>query len=167
MMDGVAVGANDVVESVLRTSYVGACEGFSVTAQAIIQNLARVKLRESDDSGFAAMGLNVQFAGTMATLTSGSLRSLIARGDALKMRIFVESRPYIGMARAANVAADETAGSDGRPRGTVARRRIVARALPVGRAGHKKCKMRLARRPKAGVSASLKYRAATSPAGFI
>lgn len=110
-MDGVAVGADDVVERMLGSAYVGARQGLGVATQAIVEDFTRLQLRESDDRGFAAVRVDVRLAGTMATLTSGALRWFLPGSDAFEVRVFVEAGPHIGVTRPAYVAADESGAS--------------------------------------------------------
>ena len=51
----------------------------------------------------------------LAAFAAGALRRLLARSDALVVRVLVEVHPDIGMARLTDVAADE-AGWRGRSR---------------------------------------------------
>jgi hypothetical protein len=114
LVDGVAIGAYHVVQRVGGAANVGAAQGFSVTAQAVIENLFGLQLGKGDYASFSPMRFDVRLAGTVAALASGVVRRFFAGCDTLVMRVLVKVRPNVGMARAAHIAPDVTGGSGGR-----------------------------------------------------
>ena len=107
-MDGVAAGADHVVQSVLGPADVGAADGLGVAAQAGVENFRRRQFREGDDGGFAALRLDVSLAGSMAAFASGPIGGFFSGGDAFEVRVFVEIGPDVGVTGAAYLASDES-----------------------------------------------------------
>ena len=84
-----------------------------MATKAGVEDLFGAQLREGDDGGFTAASRDVVLAGSVAALAPGVLRFFLARGDALIMRVFEKRGVDVGMAGAADVAAD-VIGSPGR-----------------------------------------------------
>ena len=109
-MDGMAVGADYLVLRMGGPADIGSAKRLIVASQAVIHDLPGFELRESDDGCFPAARLDVSLAGTVATLAARPFGRLVARGDALIVRILVEIQPYIGVAGSTDVTSDEVAG---------------------------------------------------------
>jgi hypothetical protein len=107
-VNGVAIGADYVVQSVGGAADVGAAQGFGVAAQAVVENLLGLQFRKSNNRGLAAPGFDVGLTGAVAALASGTVWRFFSGGDALVMGVLVEVGPNVGVASAAYVATDET-----------------------------------------------------------
>ena len=108
-VDGVATRAHHIVLGVRGAPDVGAGQRLRVAAQAVIQDLFRFELGESNDGGLSAVGCDVSLPRSMAAFASGMFRRFLASGDALEMRVLKEFRGDVGMAGFAGLAADEAA----------------------------------------------------------
>lgn len=111
-MNGMATGTGHAVQRVTGASNVGARDALAMAGQAVVQNLVRSELRESDDGGLGRR-FDVRPTGTMAAFATSPLRRLLRQRDALEVRVLVEARPDIGMTGFADIAADVV----GAPRG--------------------------------------------------
>jgi hypothetical protein len=101
-----AIGTHYVVHRVGGTPDVRPRKGLVVATQAIIEDLLRLQLGESDDRFLVTTPLNMCFSGAVTALAAGSVGWLLTGSDALKMWILVELKPDIRMTRFAHVAAD-------------------------------------------------------------
>ena len=102
-----AVGTDDVALGVLAASDIGARNGLAVAAEACIQNFFGSKPRKRDGNrGLAASRFYVILAGAMAALAAGVFGLLFARSNAFIVGISEKWREYVGMAGAADIAAD-------------------------------------------------------------
>src|SRR5450755_3503228 len=108
-VDGVTICAHHIVFGVGGAPDVGAGKGLGVTAQAVVQDLFRLQLGKSDYGRLSAVGRYVRFPRTMATFTSGVVGRLLPRCHALEVRVLIEFRRDVGMARLTSLAAHETA----------------------------------------------------------
>jgi len=106
-VDGVAVGADHVVQGVSGTADIGAAQSFGVATETIVQNLLGLQLRKGHDGSFAAARLDMGLSRAMTALASGAFRRFLAGGNAFVMRILEKSSPNIGVAGAAYVTANE------------------------------------------------------------
>jgi len=109
-VDGVAIGADDIVLRVGRAADIRAGNCLSVAAQAVVQDLFGLELRKSDNGRLSAVSLHVSLAGAVAALAPGMVRRLLAGGDAFEVRVLIKFRPDVGMAGFARLAAYESAG---------------------------------------------------------
>src|SRR5436190_12733599 len=102
-----AVGTDDVTLGVLAAADIGAGNGLAVAAQAGIQDFFGSKPRKRDGNrGLAASGVYVVLAGAMAALAPGVFGLLFARRNAFIVGIAEKQCGYVGMAGAADIAAD-------------------------------------------------------------
>ena len=106
-VDGVAIGADHVVEGMGGAADVGTAQGFGVAAEAIVQNLLGLELGKSHDGSFAAVRLDVGLTRAVTCLASGTFGRFLTGGDALIVRILVKISPNVRVAGAAHVAPDE------------------------------------------------------------
>ena len=106
-MDGMALGADYRIHCVRRAADICFGEILGVTAQAGIQDLLRLQKREGANGCFAAMRIYVSFPWAVASFASCVLRRFLTGGDTSEMRVLVERKPNVGMARAAYRAPDE------------------------------------------------------------
>ena len=102
-----AVGAHDIALGVLAAADIGAGNGLAVAAEACIQDFFGSQSRKRNGNrGLAASGFYVILAGAMAALAAGVFGLLFARSNALIVWISKKRREYVGMAGAADIAAD-------------------------------------------------------------
>jgi hypothetical protein len=101
-----ATGAYHSVERVFGSPDIGAGEVFAVAGQAGIQHLSRLHDGKCANGVLAAAGLHVRLAWSVAALATGPFSRFRAAGQALKMRIFEEILPNVGVTSFTNVAAD-------------------------------------------------------------
>ena len=104
-MDGMAARANDFVERVGGLTDIGAAQSFGVTSKTVVEDVLGWNLRESDDGGFAAAGLDMGFAGSVTAFASGPFNRFLTGCDALVVRILVEPGENVRMTSPANGAA--------------------------------------------------------------
>ncbi len=97
-MYGVAVGTNDIGESVLRAAYLGASHIFGMAGQAIVENCFLRHDRESLDGGLSSARLDVPFAGAVAAFAAARLHRRLLRHQGFVVRIAVKGSPDVGMA---------------------------------------------------------------------
>src|SRR5258708_12367192 len=98
-------GANDFVERVGRAAYICAAQSFGVTSKTVVEDVLGWDLRESDDGGFAAAGVDVGFAGSVAAFASGPFDRFLTGCDALVVRVLVEPAENVPMTSPANSPA--------------------------------------------------------------
>ena len=77
-VDGVTTGAHHIVLGVGGAPDVGAGKRLGVAAQAIVQDLFRLKLGKGDNRGFSAVGRDVSCPGTVAAFASRMFGRLFA-----------------------------------------------------------------------------------------
>ena len=117
MVDRVATGARNVVLRMFRSLDVGLRQVLRMTAQAGIQRLLRLHQRKcARDRGLAAARRDVLLCRSMAAFAARLVRRLLARCDALEVRILVEIHPDVGMAGFTDVTADKSGPRGGRHR---------------------------------------------------
>ena len=104
-MDGVTAGANDFVERMSRPADICAAQSFGVTSKTVVEDVLGWNLRESDDGGFAAAGVDMGFAGSVTAFASGPFNRFLTGCDALVVRILVEPGPNVRMTGPAYSAA--------------------------------------------------------------
>src|SRR5229473_1146921 len=100
-----AARANDFVEGVGGLTYICAAQSFGVTSKTVVEDVLGWNLRESDDGGFAAAGLDMGFAGSVTAFASGPFNRFLTGCDALVVRILVEPGPNVRMTGPAYSAA--------------------------------------------------------------
>src|SRR5258708_38798847 len=99
-----AARANDFVEGVGGLTDIGAAQSFGVTSKTVVEDVFGWNLRESDDGGFAAAGVDVGFAGSVTAFASGPFNRFLTGGDGLKVRVLVEPADNVGLTSPANGA---------------------------------------------------------------
>ena len=104
-MDGMTAGANDFIERMGRLADIGAAQSLGVTSKTVVQDVLGWNLGESDDGGFAAVGVDMGFAWPVAAFASGPFSRFLTGCDALVMRILVEPAENVRMTRPASGAA--------------------------------------------------------------
>jgi hypothetical protein len=97
--------ANDFVERMSGLPDICAAQSFSVTSKTVVEDFFGWNLRESDDGGFAAVGVDMGFAGSMTAFASGPFNGFLTGCDALVVRILVERGPNVRMTGTAYIAA--------------------------------------------------------------
>jgi hypothetical protein len=105
LVDGMAAGANDFVEGMSRPADICAAQSFGVTSKTVVEDVLGWELRESDDGSFAAMGVDMGFAGSVTAFASGPFSRFLTGCDAFVVRILVEPGENVGMTSPANGAA--------------------------------------------------------------
>ena len=105
-MNGVAIGAHDVILRVRTAADIGARERLGMAAQARVQHFPWAQLGKGANGFLPAAGVEVISTGAVATLATRVFGLLLAGGDALEVRIAVERRRNIIVAATAQVAAD-------------------------------------------------------------
>ena len=115
-VDRVAVCADDITECMRRAADIGAADGLGVASQACVENIVGRKLGERDDGGLAAACPDMLQSGAVAAFAAGVFRLGFTRRDALEVWIAVEILPNVGMAGAANLAANVIGGEGQRRR---------------------------------------------------
>lgn len=106
-MDRVAGDATDFAGRVGGATDLHFAEVGGMACQAIVQDGGRLEFGKDYDLGLVAGVGDVESAGSVAPLATGSRFRLIVHCDGAKVRIAVESLPDIGMASLAGPAADE------------------------------------------------------------
>ena len=102
-----AVGADDVVIGMHATPDVGAGNRLGMAEQAGIEDLLGGHKRKRYRNRIAsATGGDMVRPRSVAALAARILGLLLARGNALKVRIAVKVRPNIGVASAADLTSD-------------------------------------------------------------
>ena len=102
-----AICADDVVVCMHATPDVGAGNRLGMAEQAVIENLLGGHKRKRHGNRIApATGGDMVRPGSVAALAARILGLLLARGNALKVRIAVKVRPNIGVASAADLTSD-------------------------------------------------------------
>jgi len=113
-MNGVAVGANYVVQGVRRTLDVGFLQIFSVALEARFENLLGLHQREGVRDGVGASArCNVIFARTVAAFAACLIGRAVPGSNRLKVRIFIKAGPNICMADFTNVTSQVAFGGRG------------------------------------------------------
>ena len=107
VVNGVAVGANDVVLRVGRPADIGARERLAMTPQASVQHLLFGDLGKRNNRSGCCGAFNVIVSRTMAALAACVFRRFLARNNAFIVRVFVEAVPNVRMTPFACCAADE------------------------------------------------------------
>src|SRR5258708_35989045 len=100
-----AARANDFVERVGGLTDICAAQSFGVTSKTVVQDVLGWDLRESNDGGFAAAGVDVGFAGSVTAFASGPFNRFLTGCDALVVRVLVEPAKNVRMTSPANSAA--------------------------------------------------------------
>src|SRR5260370_680657 len=100
-----AARANNFVERVGRLPDIGATQSFGVTSKTVVEDVPGRNLRESDNGGFAAAGLDMGFAGSVTAFASGPFNRFLTGCDALVVRILVEPGDNVRVTSPANGAA--------------------------------------------------------------
>src|SRR5229473_8627566 len=100
-----AARANDFVEGVGGLTYICAAQSFGVTSKTVVEDVLGWNLRESDDGGFAAAGLDMGFAGSVTAFAPGPFNRFLTGCDALVVRILVEPGDNVRVTSPANGAA--------------------------------------------------------------
>lgn len=107
IMDGMAVGANDVRLRVRAAADVRPRERLRMAAQAGIESFLWSDFGKRDDSRLASVSFDVGFPGSVAAFATGIFGRLLTAGDALVVGVteeLVENRSVAGLACfAANV----------------------------------------------------------------
>ena len=98
------------VQRVLRAPDIRPRERLTVAAKARVQYLLGGKRRERTDRLRSAAIIDMLPAGAVTALAACALRWLLARSDALEMRVLIKCAPDNGMARFANIIAYEAIG---------------------------------------------------------
>lgn len=98
------------VQSVLRAPDIRARKRLTVAAKASVQYLLGGKPRERTDGLRSAAIIDMLPAGAVTALAACALRWLLARSDALEMRVLIKCVPDNGMARFASIIAYEVIG---------------------------------------------------------
>lgn len=107
MMNRVATGARDAVESVLGALNVRLTQILHMACQAILQHRARLHDRECmGDRRLAAACSHMRLRGTVTALAARALGRQIPHSNALEVRILVEVTPDIGMTGLADVTSE-------------------------------------------------------------
>jgi hypothetical protein len=106
LMDGVAVGTDDVRLGMLRTADIGAREIFRVAREAGIKHLGRLHERECPDGRFASTRFHMGFSWTVTAFTARAIRRLFAGDYALVVRVLEEIEPDVRVTGFTNVIAD-------------------------------------------------------------
>jgi hypothetical protein len=73
-MDRMTAGANYLVERVRGLSNICPAKSLGVTPKAVCKNILGLKLRKSDDGGFAAVRVYMSFTGSVTTFASRPVR---------------------------------------------------------------------------------------------
>lgn len=109
LVNRVAGRAHHFVFSVNRTPDLAARQILGVTLETCVELTPCIHQREGSGNGpRPAAGLDMPLRGSMASLAAGTLRRLLARGDALVVRILVEIQPHVRVTRFTDVAPDES-----------------------------------------------------------
>ena len=98
-------GANDFVERMSRPANICAAQSFGMTPKTVVEDILGWELRESDDGGLAAVGVDVGLAGSVTAFASGPFNGFFTGCDALVVRILVEPGENVRMTSPANSAA--------------------------------------------------------------
>lgn len=106
LMDGVTTGTSYFRKSVLRPANFRAREITGMAAKTVFEHLFRFQLGKGNNRCFPAASFYVRFTRSMATLTSGVLRTLVPAGNRLVVRILVEIDENIGVTRPAGITAN-------------------------------------------------------------
>ena len=104
-VDGMTAGANDFVERVSRAANICAAQSFGMTPKTVVEDVLGWDLREGDDGGLAAVGVDMGFAWPVAAFASGPFNRFLTGCDALVVRILVEPGENVRMTSPANSAA--------------------------------------------------------------
>lgn len=105
-----ATRAHDIFQRVRGTANIGAGDRTRMATQAVVQNLPRRLLRESEYRSLAAARLDMRLAWPVTTFTSSVRGSRGAAGDRFVMWVLIEVQPDIGMASLACIASYVLAG---------------------------------------------------------
>src|SRR5258707_11786879 len=107
LVNGVTVCADDVALGVRRPPNVGAREILAVAGEAAIKNLLRLHNGVCmGDGRFSTASLHMLLARSVTTFAAGSLRRLLAGGDAPVMRILEKGGHDVRMAGLTDCASD-------------------------------------------------------------
>src|ERR1700683_331148 len=110
-MNRVTTGACHIRHRVLRPPHIHFPKIARVASQAGVQHGFRLHQRERPWNGsLAAVRFHVRFARPVAAFASGTLRRLVAAGDALIMRVLVEVEPDVRVAGLTDGPADVVGG---------------------------------------------------------
>lgn len=104
-MDGVALSACNVVESVRRVANVCARKTVRMALQAGIKRLFSCQRVERNNGCLTAVSLHMRASRSVTTLAARVGLLLFAARNAFKMRILVKLEPDIGMTCLAHCAA--------------------------------------------------------------
>lgn len=122
--------ASDIAGRMRRAPDVRPRKLAGVASQTGIERLPRVQQRKGLDRGLSAARVDVRFAGTVAAFAPRLLGEFLAGSETLVMRIPVERRPHVGVARFARRTADESRRLSGK------RKRIEKRYSNPGSESH-------------------------------